>query len=56
MSLMAGKKTMMIFDISHDDGWRLVSVDERKHAGTIGMQQLTTAFVGRYWLDVSFAV
>lgn len=40
MSSMAGKKTMMIFDITRDDGWGwrlllllpVVVVDERKHA------------------------
>lgn len=65
MSSMTEKKTMMIFDITRDDGWGLllvVVVGERKHAvavGIIGMQLsalLTMTFVGRYWLDVSFVV
>lgn len=66
MSSMAVKKTMMIFDITRDDGWGLllllVVVGERKHAvavGIIGMQLsalVTMTFVGRYWLDVSFVV
>lgn len=59
-SMMAVQNTMMIFDITLDDGWGrplllLVVVDERKHAvvGIIAMEQLSAlpkmTFGGKYW-------